>query len=179
MVEVLLHFAVPFASFRAIGLDWRKAAVASLIALTPDLDVLFHVHRSLTHSAVVLALVWLGLMSATFLIPAGKRRAARSMILLGGVGLVTHLALDLFGYYIPILWPLLNDSFWISTDLHLHIESLPFIAGSVRLLSAPTVFESFDSIDALAVTDVGLGVSLVLLVPSIVTIIRNRGRTNS
>ena len=178
MVEALLHFAVPFASLRAIGLDWRKAPVASLIALTPDLDVLFHVHRSLTHSAIVLALLGLGLMAATFLIPAGKRRAARSMILLGVVGVVTHLALDLFGYYIPILWPLLNDSFWISTDLHLHIESSPFINGSVKLLTEPTVFKPFDSFDALALTDEGLGVSLVLLIPSMVAVLRKRGRTN-
>ena len=59
MVEPLLHFVVPFVSLRAVGVDLRKATFASLIALTPDLDVAFNTHRSPTHSAVVLGLVLL------------------------------------------------------------------------------------------------------------------------
>ena len=179
MVEALLHFAVPFASLRAMGLDWRRAILVSVIALTPDLDVLFLVHRSPSHSAVVLILVIVGLLFLSFLVPTGKRSAVRSVIMLGAVGLVTHLVLDIFGTYTPILWPLLNDSYWLSTDFQLHIGSLPSITGSLKLLSEPTVFPSFDSFEAPVLTNEGLSVSLVLLVPSMITILRNRGLTNS
>ena len=63
LVEPLLHFVVPFVSLRAVGFDLRKAAFASLIALTPDLDVLFNSHRSPTHSLIVVGLVIFGLLA--------------------------------------------------------------------------------------------------------------------
>lgn len=174
MVEPLLHFAVPYASLRAVGLDWRKAVVASAIALTPDLDVLFHVHRSLSHSVVVLALAGLALMALTLLIPVDKRSAARSVILLGVLGVVTHLLLDFFGAYTPILWPLVNNSFWVTSSFEIHMGSLPFVTGSVRLLAEPTLFQSFTSFDAPVLTAEGLSVSLILLIPSMVGVVRNR-----
>jgi membrane-bound metal-dependent hydrolase YbcI (DUF457 family) len=176
MVEPLLHFAVPFASLQAAGLDWRKAAVASVIALTPDLDVLFGVHRSLSHSVIVLGDAILALIALTFLLPKNKRNAVRSVILLGAVGVATHLFLDIFDTYIPILWPLLNDSFWVSTDFHIHLGSLPFITGSVNLLAEPTLFRYFSSFEASILTDEGIGVSLILLIPSVGKVLRNRNR---
>lgn len=170
---------MPFVSLRAIGLDWRKAALASAIALTPDLDVLFHVHRSLTHSAVVVAAAVLALLAFTLLIPAGSRNAARSVIMLGAVGVATHLLLDLFGAYTPILWPFLNNSFWISTDIHFHIASLPVVTGSLELLTEPTVFQSFTSFNETVLTAEGLGVSLVLLIPSIAGAIRKTSKEHT
>ena len=178
MVEPLLHFAVPFASLQALGLDWRKAAVASAIALTPDLDVFFLVHRSLSHSAVVPAAVALALMAFTFLIPIGKRRTVRSVILLGAFGVSTHLLLDLLTDYTPILWPLLNYSFFISIDLQLRMGSLPMVTGSVELLAEPTVFEPFTSLDVPVLTGEGVSVFLILLIPSIVRTVRNRASGN-
>lgn len=174
MVEPLLHFVVPFASLRAIGLDWRRAALASAIALTPDLDVIFLVHRSLSHSAVLPAAVVLALMAFTFLIPADKRNAARMVILLGAFGVSTHLLLDLLTYYTPILWPLLNNSFFISIDLQLRMGSLPMVAGSVELLAEPTVFEPFTSFDVPVLTGEGVSVALILLIPGIVRALLNR-----
>lgn len=56
MVEPLLLFAVPFMSLRAFGLGFRKVLFVSPAALTLDLDVVFQVHRSQSHSFVVLAL---------------------------------------------------------------------------------------------------------------------------
>lgn len=37
MVELLLHFAVPFAALRTVRLGWREALFTSIIALLPDL----------------------------------------------------------------------------------------------------------------------------------------------
>jgi hypothetical protein len=57
LVKPLLHFVIPFASLRAVGTDLRKAVLPSLIALTPDLDVYFHIHGSENHSIIILAAI--------------------------------------------------------------------------------------------------------------------------
>jgi len=74
--------------------------------MTPDLDVFFHDHRSPTHSLIVLGLVMLVFLASTW-----KRKTARSLVLLAGFGLLSHILLDLFQYSIPLLWPLLSQQF--------------------------------------------------------------------
>lgn len=169
MVEPLLHFAVPFASLRAVGVDIRKVLLASLVALTPDLDVLFQVHRSQSHSIVVLAVIVLPLLVLT-----RNRRTLRTLLLLCTFGLLMHLMLDMFQASTPLFWPLLNQSFYISTRLDLHIGSAPLITGSTRLVVEPTLIESFVSFDEPILTAPGLSVSLVLLAPTLVEILDRR-----
>jgi membrane-bound metal-dependent hydrolase YbcI (DUF457 family) len=105
LVEALLHFAVPFASLRAIGFEWRKALFVSLFALVPDLDVLFHVHRSMSHSFVVLAIVTLPILAIFY-----RNKTITTLTLLAALGVSTHLVLDIFGGYTPLLWPISNQS---------------------------------------------------------------------
>jgi len=174
MVELLLHFAVPFASLRALGVDWRKVTVASVIALTPDLDVLFQVHRSVSHSLVLLAFVALPL-----LVLARKHRNARSVILLATFGVATHLVLDVLGDSpTPLFWPLLDDSVSLQIALYLHIGSAPAIVASGRLLVQPTQFERFVSFNSPILTVPGLAISVLVLMPSLVEIRRNRATSS-
>jgi len=155
MVEPLLHFVVPFVSLRAVGVDLRKAAFASLIALTPDLDVVFNSHRSPTHSAVVLGLVLL-----IFLVLTWKRKTARPLVLLAVFGVFSHLLLDLFQTSTPLFWPLMSQpiSLWPNPSLHMWTEVLVWYPASW--------------LDAPLITAEGLGISLVLLAPTIFTILR-------
>jgi len=172
LVEPLLHFAIPFASLRAVGLDLRKVLFASLIALTPDLDVLFQVHRSQSHSFVLLALVTLPLLVLTW-----NRNTLRSLVLLGAFGVSAHLVLDLFQSSTPVLWPLLNESFWIRVTLHLHMGSAVAVTGPARVHVEPTVIERFTSFDAPVLTGEGLVLSTILLAPTLVRILLNRVTT--
>lgn len=174
MVEPLLHFAAPFVSLRAIGLDVRKTLVASVIALTPDLDVYFRVHRSQSHSVVVLALVLLPLLVLT-----RKRRTARTILLLGAFGVLTHLVLDLFQSYTPLLWPFVSESLWITATVNLHVGGALTLTWSTELMTSQEPIESFLSFDEPILTAPGLGISLVLLAPSLVTMLRVRGRARN
>jgi len=169
MVEPLLHFAVPFASLRAFGLDLRKVMFASLVALTPDIDVLFQVHRSQTHSVVLLALVAAPLLALTW-----NRRSLRSLVLLGAFGVSVHLVLDLFQSSTPVLWPLLNESIWIPVTLYLHIGSAAAVPGSATVHIEPAAIGRFASFDAPILTGEGLVLSVVLLAPTLVQIALNR-----
>lgn len=58
--------------------DWRKALFASLVSPTPDLDVLFSVHRSESHSLILLTIVVVPLLILT-----RKHKALRTYVLLG------------------------------------------------------------------------------------------------
>jgi membrane-bound metal-dependent hydrolase YbcI (DUF457 family) len=167
LVEPLLHFAVPFASLRAVGIDLRKAALASLISLAPDLDVFFHVHRSQSHSIIILGAIALPLLVLT-----RNRKEARTLVLFGTFGVLTHLVLDLFQAPTPLLWPLLNESLMVSVQLNLQIGSAPAVAGSARLVTGESTIGFFTSFDEPLLTAEGLGISLVLLAPTIFTILR-------
>jgi membrane-bound metal-dependent hydrolase YbcI (DUF457 family) len=52
-LELIIHFTIPFIALTLLGLDVKRALPLSLLALLPDLDALFLVHRSLSHSLVV------------------------------------------------------------------------------------------------------------------------------
>jgi len=157
MVEPLLHFVVPFASLRAVGVDLRKATFASLIALTPDLDVAFNSHRSPTHSAVVL-----GFVLVTFLVLTWKRKTTRPLVLLAAFGVFSHLLLDLFQTSTPLFWPILRQpiSLWPNPSFHMWSEVLVWYPGSW--------------LDAPLITAEGLGISLILLAPTIAQIVQRR-----
>jgi len=155
MVEPLLHFVVPFVSLRAVGVDLHKATFASLIALTPDLDVVFNSHRSPTHSAVVL-----GFVLVTFLVLTWKRKTARPLVLLAAFGVFSHLLLDLFQTSTPLFWPLMSQPLrlWPNPSFHMWSEVLVWYPASW--------------LDAPLLTAEGLGISLVLLAPTIFTVLR-------
>ena len=171
MVELLLHFTVPFAAFSSLGMNWRKVLFVSIAALAPDLDILFHVHRSLSHSVLVLAVIVIPILALT-----RKNPTVTRLTLLGAAGVLTHLALDLFGSYTPLLWPIVNQSIWISTKLDVHMGSFPIFIMSARLLTKLIGFAAFQSIDAPIVTTEGLGISLVLFIPSLVGMFRATAR---
>ena len=101
-----------------------------------------------------------------------NRKEARTFVLLGTFGVLTHLVLDLFQAPTPLLWPLLNESLMVSVQLNLQIGIAPAIAGSVRLLTGESTIGFFSSFDEPLLTAVGLGISLVLLAPTFFMILR-------
>jgi membrane-bound metal-dependent hydrolase YbcI (DUF457 family) len=59
------------------------------MALTPDLDVLFSVHRSQSHSLILLTIVVVPLLILT-----REHKTLRTYVLLGTLGILTHFSLD-------------------------------------------------------------------------------------
>lgn len=159
---------------RCGGSFWGRYSTdsdASLIALAPDLDAFLHVHRSESHSLVVLALVALPLVILT-----RNRRTLRTLVLLGAFGVLVHLVLDLFQSATPLFSPLLHESFWISTTLKLGVGGTTFISGSPRLLTEQTTIEPFVSFNEPLLTAPGLAVSVILLIPTLLQIFGDRLR---
>ena len=160
MPELALHFSVVFALV-APRLGVRRALFLSSIALLPDLDVLFHVHRSMSHSILVLLLVSIPISIAIYKL----RPKDFNFALFGLLALLSHPLLDCFQTYTPILYPLLNRSLWIKVDGNVLLSPgrlSPQISANVR--DVPTIFKPFKAMDAPIFTSDGFLISSLLVV---------------
>ncbi|MGQ9552157.1 MAG: metal-dependent hydrolase [Candidatus Bathycorpusculaceae bacterium] len=160
-MEPLIHFVVPFTALTLVGVKPGKALPVSLLAVLPDLDALFLVHRSLSHSLIVV----LGVMVPLLLLTYKFKPRFYSYGFLALTSIASHLALDLFAGYTPILWPLYGYSVWIQAGLVAHVGSPPSLALSAQLLMEPITFQQFQSLDAPLFTGEGLVLTAVLLMP--------------
>ena len=169
-MEPLLHVVVPFTALTLLGIKPRAALPLALLGALPDLDALFLVHRSMSHSAIILTLAWTPVLAATWL----RRPKHRLHAVTGLLVLLSHPIIDMTGGYTPILWPLLDDSIRLSLSLNGRVGSGVSISPLVHVHSTPTVFQSVTSLDYPLFTGEGLAISLILLAPIALNLIRER-----
>lgn len=160
-MELLLHFTIPFVMFSTMGLKPGIALALAVLAMTPDLDVLFMVHRSLSHSLFVWALC----ASPFFLLSWILRPWLLGTVCLGFAGVLSHLLLDLFSGYTPLLWPLYPNSLWFKAGLNMRIGSGVGFTPIFEVSQAPTFYRRAAMFDAPLFTSEGLMVSLALMSP--------------
>ena len=163
LVEPLVHFSIPFSAFALSGTSSRRALFASSIALLPDLDALVHVHRSMSHSILFLTAITL---PALVLAWGTKYRV---YVILAAAGLLSHVLLDAFSGYTPILWPVYGQTVWLVVASEAHIGSTLTITFHAAVLTEPIRFEPFTALDAPIFSSQGLIASAVLLTPIIIT----------
>jgi hypothetical protein len=174
MPELALHFAVPFA-LTAPVLGLRKATVVSFLALIPDLDVFFHVHRSPSHSVILLLVVSL---AAVGLVSRLKPKFL-GLALAGSLALLSHPLMDVFSTYTPILYPLMLTSVYVDFEGRLLIGGSATPSSSAQVNTTPTVFESFQRLDAPIFTSEGFIVSLLLVAIPLIVVFLIRVQTGS
>ena len=172
-MEPLIHLVVPFTALIISGLEWRKALPLALLALLPDLDALFHVHRSMSHSLVVISAVGLPLLVLTYRLKISR------VGWLGLLAVASHIALDVFTGYTPILWPLYGNSVWIQTELMAHISSTPTLTPVLKIALEPIQFIAFQSLDAALLTGKGLIISVILILPILINVLGKKGNDES
>jgi hypothetical protein len=113
----------------------------------------------------------LALIAVPLVLVTWKREGLRALMLLGAFGVLTHLVMDVFQSPTPLFWPLSDDSFSIQVALDFHIGSAPTITGSSQPIWTQGTIEPFKSFDAPILTAPGLGISLVLLAPTLAEIL--------
>jgi len=160
MSELLLHFVIPFAAFSYFRKP-KKAFLASLFALLPDLDVLMYVHRSWTHSIIII----LASCGVILLILKVFNSKLLDFGFLATLALISHLLLDLFTTYTPILWPLVSQSFFVNLTGGVKISGNIRVYVNSEVLVEPTSFAHFESFDAPIFTSEGLIVAVMLVAP--------------
>ncbi|MEM2430327.1 MAG: metal-dependent hydrolase [Nitrososphaerales archaeon] len=169
-MEPLIHFIIPFTALTLLNVRVKKALLISLLAILPDLDAIFLIHRSFSHSIIIILIV------ITLLLPLMKKLKIHGYALLVTLSLVSHPILDLFSGYTPILWPFYSYSIWIQAELMVHIASSPSFALSMKLLEKPTIFQQLSSLDAPLFTSEGIILSIVLIMPIMMRIFIARYR---
>ena len=168
MPEPVLHFSVIF-SVSAPRFGVKRALLLSLLALLPDLDILLHIHRSMSHSIILISLTWIPILSAFYLF---KRRYF-GMALLCFLAVLSHPLIDCFQTYTPILYPVYDRSIWVSIDGRLLVSPEGLTPQtSISVKDKPTVFKPFESFDAPIFTSEGFLISLILIVVPLLSRIR-------
>lgn len=153
-MEPLVHFTVPFVALTLVGVSPKKAIPLALLALLPDLDALLLVHRSVSHSLVVMAAVMVPLMLVAYRLRTWA---------LAFFSLASHSFLDLFSGATPILWPLYDKAVDIQAALITHIGGSISFDANVKIWTEPINFSVGPSLDAPIFTGGGLVLSAVLI----------------
>jgi dolichol-phosphate mannosyltransferase len=158
MPEPALHFSVIFA-VSAPRLGVKRALLLSLMALLPDLDVLIHIHRSMSHSIILLILTWIPILLVSYLFKHRHFNTALLCLL----AVLSHPILDSFQTYTPILYPAYDRSIWVSVNGWLLISPEGFTPqATVNVKDTPIAFKPFESFDAPIFTSEGFLISLIL-----------------
>lgn len=158
MPEPLIHFVIPFFLLVMFGLSTKKATLISLLAVLPDLDVLFHVHRSFSHSIFFILL---------FAVPAiiiTKKfyREHYADAIIAALVILSHPFMDMFTYYTPVFWPFFNESIYIIAELTTNMNDVMDLDMKLNVLFQPVKFYKTTNMDAPIFSSTGVAVSLVL-----------------
>ena len=161
-MEPLLHVVLPFVSLVLLGLKRRDAALLSLLGVVPDLDAVLLVHRSLSHSILVMLFIFAPIYFYSW---KYKPRHSRT-VFLAFLVLASHPLLDLGGYT-PILWPLLQNSVRLGISLNGVVDKGIGFKPHLHLSQEPTNFIKYTSIDYPLFSYDGLLTAIILLAPII------------
>ena len=161
MPELLLHFIVPFIILSFFGLSLKKSFILSSLAILPDFDVLFCIHRSITHSAIFLILICIPII--VFIKLKYPKYFTDSLV--GSLVVLSHPILDVFHSYTPILYPLYKNSVFIVCKLVTDQSNIGDLRFFFEIKVAPTCFSLIlPNTDGVVFSSLGVGISLVIFV---------------
>jgi membrane-bound metal-dependent hydrolase YbcI (DUF457 family) len=135
MPDALTHYASSYLVSRA-ALKPKRAALAALAGLLPDLDALLRIHRWATHSLVLALAAAAPVLLALRLAKSRHLRAAALVAALYAL----HIALDALTSPTPALWPL-APSLQVKIEVNGRISTRgPAPAASAAVATSPTDF---------------------------------------
>jgi membrane-bound metal-dependent hydrolase YbcI (DUF457 family) len=155
-----LHFVLPFTAFVLLGVSYRKSIVLAAFGVLPDFDVLFHIHRSFSHSAVVLLILAAPIMVWAWI---ARRRTVLVLAAAATFAVMSHLLLDLFTGFTPLFWPIYDRCLAVAVGSSIHVGSTPMFTYTLALESESMCITHFETLDAPMVTSAGFAISAFLL----------------
>ncbi len=158
MPEPLTHFIIPLFLLLILGFNLKKSVLISSLAIVPDLDVIFGVHRSISHSVIIILI----LSAIVVLILNYLKIGKKSDMLVGILVLLSHPFLDMFGGFTPILWPVFDKSISIFTELTTNLNNVLDLNLIFKINFEKTIFYKVHG-DGPIFTSEGFGLALVLL----------------
>jgi len=115
-MDPFMHLLLPLLFLLAVRVDAKKALLFAPLAVLPDFDALFGLHRALFHSFIPILL-----LPMIFLIYSRLRKPEwvfGSMIAL--FYLASHVVLDLGG--VAFLWPVVPEQFYFDPQVQFDLQ---------------------------------------------------------
>jgi len=110
------HLLLPLMFLLAIRIDHRRAIMFAPLAVLPDFDALFDLHRALGHSFIPILV-----MPMAILVYARFRRPEWLLsALIVQFYLASHVVLDMGG--VALLWPIIPEQFYFEPAITFAIE---------------------------------------------------------
>ena len=159
MPEPLIHFIIPLFILIILGFNLKKSVIISSLAIIPDLDVIFHVHRSVSHSILFILALTIPIILMLNYLKIGKK----SEMMIATLVILSHPFMDMFNGSTPILWPLFDKSIYIFTELTTNMNNVLDLNLIFKINFEKTVFYRTTG-DGPIFTSQGVGIALVLLI---------------
>jgi len=106
-MDPLMHLLLPLLFLLAIKVDARRALLLAPLAILPDLDALFGLHRALGHSFIPILVVPMAFLAFSYL----RRPEWVPAAIVAQFYLASHVVLDLGG--VAFLWPIVQEQFYL------------------------------------------------------------------
>ena len=106
-MDPLMHLVLPLLFLLALRVDTRRAVLLAPLAVLPDLDALFGLHRALGHNFIPIVLVPMAVLAFSKF----KRPEWVPAALIAQFYLASHVILDLGG--VAFLWPFVQEQFYL------------------------------------------------------------------
>lgn len=158
--EVLIHFIIPLFVLTILGFNLKKSMLISSLAVIPDLDVIFHVHRSVSHSVIFILAVTVPIVLILNYLEVGKKNELVIAILV----ILSHPFMDIFTGFTPILWPLFDRSVYILAQLTTNMNNILALNLIFKVNLDKVVFLQTTNSEGPIFTSQGFGMTLVLLI---------------
>ena len=160
MPEPLIHFIVPFSVLIMCGIGVKKATLFASLAILPDLDVLFHIYRSFSHSIFFILLFCVPVIA----IAAVKHSKMTTDAIIATLVILSHPFMDLFTYFTPIFWPLYNNAIYMVAEMTTNMDNVSQVNLLLEIKLEPVMFYHTVSINAPIFTSQGVAATLVILI---------------
>ena len=115
-MDPILHLLLPILFLLAIRIDAKKVIMFAPLAILPDFDAAFGLHRVVFHSFIAVLVIPLALIAyAKFRKPEWMLGA-----LLVQFYMASHIVLDLAG--VSFLWPFTKDQFFFDPEVQFNLQ---------------------------------------------------------
>jgi hypothetical protein len=115
-MDPLLHLLLPVLFLLALRIDTRKVLMLAPLAIFPDFDAVFGLHRAVFHSFIPILVLPLSFIIFSKL----KRPEWMLSAMLVQFYLASHIVLDLGG--VAFLWPFLKDQLFFDPVINFNLQ---------------------------------------------------------
>lgn len=125
-MDPFMHLLLPLLVLLALRVDARRAILFAPLAVLPDFDALFGLHRALGHSFIPILVVPLAVVAYTHF----RKNEWYAASLVALFYLTSHVVLDLGG--VAFLWPFVTDQFYFEPTVSFAVSDGLDLAFSIE-----------------------------------------------